>query len=201
MASDSSAKAGSKVLRGNGASPETLLRAESRNEERDDGRSGVVGLDVRVLDVDRARLVLESRFELGMVLGNWAAASKDFPRVQCRLSLSGIGVPGCDAMRIVSRLLRQSSSRVGHNVWKRDSAPRQTFGTRALASRRGSEGQAASHYANNVPRCAATQRGSLASRARQHSDVFHARFVDIMSARKRNEMEYGKVCGNKILFW
>ena len=100
MASDSSAKAGSKVLRGNGASPETLLRAESRNEERDDGRSGVVGLDVRVLDVDRARLVLESRFELGMVLGNWAAASKDFPRVPCRLSLSGIGVPGCDAMRI-----------------------------------------------------------------------------------------------------
>lgn len=102
MASDSSAKAGSKVLRGNGASPETLLRAESRNEERDDGRSGVVGLDVRVLDVDRARLVLESRFELGMVFGNRAAVSKDFSRVRGRLSLSwNWRVPGCAAMRFV----------------------------------------------------------------------------------------------------
>jgi formylglycine-generating enzyme required for sulfatase activity len=52
-ASDNSAKAGSNVLSGNEAeSPCTLLRAESRNEERDDGRRGVVG---REREVDRAR--------------------------------------------------------------------------------------------------------------------------------------------------
>lgn len=67
MASDNSANAGSNVLRGKGASPETLSRADSLNEERDDGRSGVVGRGVRVRDVERARLALESRFELGMV--------------------------------------------------------------------------------------------------------------------------------------
>ena len=68
MASDSSAKAGSKVLRGNWASPETLSRADSLNEERDDGRSGVVGRGVLLRDVDRARFALESRFELGMAI-------------------------------------------------------------------------------------------------------------------------------------
>jgi hypothetical protein len=58
MASDSSAKAGSNVLSGNEAeSPCTLLRAESRNDERDDGRRGVVGRD---REVDRVR-----RCELG----------------------------------------------------------------------------------------------------------------------------------------
>ena len=67
MASDSSAKAGSKVLRGNDAPPDTLSRAESRKEDRDDGRSGVVGRDVRDRDVDRARFVLESRLWLGIV--------------------------------------------------------------------------------------------------------------------------------------
>jgi formylglycine-generating enzyme required for sulfatase activity len=52
-ASDNSAKAGSKVLSGKeAASPCTLLRAESRNEERDEGRRGVVG---REREVDRAR--------------------------------------------------------------------------------------------------------------------------------------------------
>jgi hypothetical protein len=66
MASESSANAGSNVLSGNGASPETLSRAESRKDDRDEGRSGVVGREVRVRDVDRARFVLESRFELGM---------------------------------------------------------------------------------------------------------------------------------------
>lgn len=52
-ASDSSANAGSKVLSGNEAeSPCTLLRAESRNEDREDGRSGVVG---REREVERGR--------------------------------------------------------------------------------------------------------------------------------------------------
>jgi hypothetical protein len=52
-ASESSAKAGSNVLSGNEArSPCTLLRAESRNEERDEGRRGVVG---REREVERAR--------------------------------------------------------------------------------------------------------------------------------------------------
>lgn len=71
MASDSSANAGSKVLSGNGAPPVTLSRADSRNEDREDGRSGVVGRDVRVRDVERVRLVLESRSELAMALTDY----------------------------------------------------------------------------------------------------------------------------------
>jgi hypothetical protein len=55
MASESSAKAGSKALRGNGASPCVLSLADSRKDERDDGRRGVVGRDVRVRDVERLR--------------------------------------------------------------------------------------------------------------------------------------------------
>lgn len=52
-ASESSAKAGSNVFSGNeAASPCTLLRAESRNEERDEGRRGVVG---REREVERWR--------------------------------------------------------------------------------------------------------------------------------------------------
>lgn len=58
MESDNSAKAGSKAFKGNGAlSPCTLDLADSRNEEREDGRRGVVG---RLLDVDRARRCLSS---------------------------------------------------------------------------------------------------------------------------------------------
>lgn len=53
IASESSAKAGSNAFRGNGASPIALSRADSRSDERDDGRSGVVGRDVRLRDVDR----------------------------------------------------------------------------------------------------------------------------------------------------
>jgi hypothetical protein len=43
MASESSAKAGSKVLRGNEPGASREPRAESRNEDRDEGRRGVVG--------------------------------------------------------------------------------------------------------------------------------------------------------------
>lgn len=46
MASESSAKAGSKAFRGNGVSPSAPALADSRNDERDDGRSGVVGREV-----------------------------------------------------------------------------------------------------------------------------------------------------------
>jgi len=60
MASESSANAGSNVFNGKGASPETLSRADSLNEEREDGRSGVVGRGVRGRDVERARLALGS---------------------------------------------------------------------------------------------------------------------------------------------
>lgn len=56
MASDSSAKAGSKVLRGKGASRSRLALADSRKEERDGGRRGVVGRDVRVRELDRFAL-------------------------------------------------------------------------------------------------------------------------------------------------
>lgn len=58
MASDSSAKAGSKALRGKGASPSPALRAESRNDDRDEGRSGVVGREV--WERELGRLTLES---------------------------------------------------------------------------------------------------------------------------------------------
>lgn len=53
MASESSAKAGSNVFRGKATSPSPALRAESRNEDREDGRSGVVGRDVRVRELER----------------------------------------------------------------------------------------------------------------------------------------------------
>jgi hypothetical protein len=56
IASDNSAKAGSKVFKGNAAPPRVLALAVSRKDERDDGRIGVVGRDVRVRDVDRCRL-------------------------------------------------------------------------------------------------------------------------------------------------
>jgi hypothetical protein len=56
MASESSANAGSNVSSGNGASaPEPL--ADSRNEDREEGRSGVVGRDVRVREFDRCALL------------------------------------------------------------------------------------------------------------------------------------------------
>ena len=53
MASDSSAKPGSKALRGKEAvSPCTLDRAESRKDDREEGRRGVVG---REREVERCR--------------------------------------------------------------------------------------------------------------------------------------------------
>lgn len=55
MASDSSANAGSNALSGKAASPWTLSRADSRKEDREEGRSGVVGRDVRVWEVERFR--------------------------------------------------------------------------------------------------------------------------------------------------
>lgn len=54
--SASSANACSKVLSGNGASCSVLALAESRKEERDEGRSGVVGRGVRGLEADRLTL-------------------------------------------------------------------------------------------------------------------------------------------------
>lgn len=53
MASESSANAGSKVLRGNEPSPSPAPRAESRKEDREDGRSGVVGREVRERELGR----------------------------------------------------------------------------------------------------------------------------------------------------
>lgn len=52
MASESSPKAGSNAFRGKLSSPSPALRAESRNEDREDGRSGVVGREVRVREFD-----------------------------------------------------------------------------------------------------------------------------------------------------
>jgi len=67
MASDSSANAGSNALRGNCASPETLPLADSRKEDREEGRSGVVGRDVRVREVDLARLPSSPAILRGLV--------------------------------------------------------------------------------------------------------------------------------------
>lgn len=53
MASDSSAKAGSKALRGNAPSLPDPPLAESRRDEREEGRRGVVGREALVRDVDR----------------------------------------------------------------------------------------------------------------------------------------------------
>lgn len=72
MASESSAKAGSNALSGKDAlSPWTLDRADSRNEEREEGRRGVVGL---LRDVERGRRSLLPCLSLslksdGMVTG------------------------------------------------------------------------------------------------------------------------------------
>lgn len=51
MASASSPKCGSKALSGKGAS--LLALAESRKDDREDGRSGVVGREARFRDVER----------------------------------------------------------------------------------------------------------------------------------------------------
>lgn len=51
MASDSSPNWGSKALSGKGAS--TLTLADSRNEERDEGRRGVVGRETLDREVER----------------------------------------------------------------------------------------------------------------------------------------------------
>ena len=90
MASENSANAGSKVASGNGASPVVLSRADSRNEERDEGRRGVVGRELRVREVERARLPLGARFGLGMVGG-----SGKVPVCQGR-SGDLFGLVGCD---------------------------------------------------------------------------------------------------------
>lgn len=59
MASDSSAKAGSKTLSGRGSdgppAPPLARAADSRKDDREEGRSGVVGREFRVLEVERAR--------------------------------------------------------------------------------------------------------------------------------------------------
>lgn len=53
MASESSAKAGSNAFSGNGASCSPAPRADSRKDDRDEGRSGVVGRDVREREFER----------------------------------------------------------------------------------------------------------------------------------------------------
>ena len=54
-ASESSAKAGSKAFSGKGSWPSTLRWADSRKDEREEGRRGVVG---RERELERARRVL-----------------------------------------------------------------------------------------------------------------------------------------------
>lgn len=67
-ASDNSAKAGSKVFRGKGSWPSTLRWADSRKEDRDEGRRGVVGRD---RELERARLVVSWPSLADMALAGW----------------------------------------------------------------------------------------------------------------------------------
>lgn len=59
MESDSSAKAGSKLSSGASDPPFILDFLDSRREERDEGRKGVVGRDVglRLFELDRLMLL------------------------------------------------------------------------------------------------------------------------------------------------
>ncbi|KAK8922341.1 hypothetical protein VCV18_006395 [Metarhizium anisopliae] len=66
IASESSAKAGSKAFSGNSAPPPRTLRAESRKEDREDGRSGVVGLELRAREFERFRLMAVQPFASSM---------------------------------------------------------------------------------------------------------------------------------------
>lgn len=66
MASDSSPKAGSNALRGKELASPPALRAESRNDDRDEGRRGVVGRGVRVRELER--LSLDPGTSVDMVL-------------------------------------------------------------------------------------------------------------------------------------
>lgn len=86
MASESSANASSNALRGNGASPFPAFLAEPRNDERDEGRKGVVGRGVR----ERApeRLAFESGSSKGMVWVGLSFQEQMIPRMVCS---SGIG--------------------------------------------------------------------------------------------------------------
>lgn len=63
MESDSSAKAGSKASRGALAYPLVLFLAESRSDEREEGRRGVVGREAgcRVAECERLALGLLGR--------------------------------------------------------------------------------------------------------------------------------------------
>lgn len=60
MESESSPKEGSNASRGTLFAPLTLALADSRKEEREEGRSGVVGLEggLREVEVERTTLLL-----------------------------------------------------------------------------------------------------------------------------------------------
>lgn len=62
--SESSAKAGSNAFSGKDASFSAAPRADWRNEERDEGRSGVVGRDVRERESERWRLALRGSADM-----------------------------------------------------------------------------------------------------------------------------------------
>lgn len=103
MASDSSAKAGSKALRGNEGPPPVLALADSRKEERDEGRSGVVGRETLVRDVERflsCDMILVSVF---VVVVGYCRGAVAFLRALIRTELAG-----CDALlsRLTTGLLK-----------------------------------------------------------------------------------------------
>lgn len=87
MASDSSAKAGSKALRGNNGPPPVLALADSRKEERDEGRSGVVGREALVRDVERF-LSCDMVLVFVVVVGYWRGCVA-FLRALVRTDLAG----------------------------------------------------------------------------------------------------------------
>lgn len=68
MESDSSAKAGSNAFRGKSPSPPLAPRAESRKEERDEGRNGVVGREVCVREAGRCSGELGASADIVVVI-------------------------------------------------------------------------------------------------------------------------------------
>lgn len=74
MPSESSAKAGSNALRGNGASPSPASRAESRKDDRDDGLRGVVGREDLFREL--GRLLPVSWWSLDMLMARTAGGQE-----------------------------------------------------------------------------------------------------------------------------
>jgi hypothetical protein len=89
--SDSSAKAGSKISKGASEMPPMLDLPDSRKEDLEDGRRGVVGRDVgrRVFEPDRLTLSSSGLFEDDIMIADLFAFVSSF----CTEALEHIVLP------------------------------------------------------------------------------------------------------------